>query len=209
MIPVTWGNYVRITAGDTAKIIVANPQQTEYILQIKRDLPLRTGADYYSVYDRDAGLIRIYYEDIRFKTHRVEFTITRAADNVVIFNEVYTSFPISDAVPVNWTNTSYRVSMRASGSPEFTNTWTQWVGTDGVKPLPGDIAPASLTGLWLIVLLFVGGLFSYLSGPHGAVIVALLAGFLSLIGWLPLNPALIAIAIVWAFLGLLGRTSGE
>jgi hypothetical protein len=27
--------------------------------------------------------------------------------------------------------------------------------------------------------------------------------------WLPLPPTVIALCIVWAFLGLLGRTSGE
>ena len=64
-------------------------------------------------------------------------------------------------------------------------------------------------GIALFLILFLAGLFSYYTGPQGAVVVSLFTGALVLWGWLPLPPAVVALAIIWAFLGLLGRTSGE
>jgi len=129
----------------------------------------------------------------------------------VVFVREYTTFPVDDyyQIPAGWTNSSYRIQLTASGSPSFTNTWSQWVGADGVASLPADLDTYARMGISFFLILFVAGLFSYLSGPQGAVVVSLFAGALVLWGWLPLPPTVIALCIVWAFLGLLGRTSGE
>ncbi len=214
-IPVSWGNYIRITVGDDelTRVLVATPSQTEYVLRITGPDPLRTGAQYSSGYDPDTQRIYLHYDDTREKTHRVVYTIVRAADNAVVFEREYTDadLPLTDyyQIPAGWTNTSYRIHLTASGSPSFTNTWSQWVGVDGVAKLPGELDTFTKMGICFFLLLFVAGLFSYLTGPQGAVVVSMLAGALVLWGWLPLPPTVVALCIVWAFLGLLGRTSGE
>ena len=48
-----------------------------------------------------------------------------------------------------------------------------------------------------------------MTGPQGAVVVSLMTGFLVLIKWLPLAPSVVAVAIVWAFIGLFGRGGTE
>ncbi len=214
-IPVSWGNYIRITVGDDelTRVLIATPSQTEYVLRITGPDPLRTGAQYSSGYDPDTQRIYLHYADPREKTHRVVYTIVRAADNAVVFEREYTDadLPLTDyyQIPAGWTNTSYRIHLTASGSPSFTNTWSQWVGVDGVAKLPAVLDNYMKMGICFFLLLFVAGLFSYLTGPQGAVVVSMLAGALVLWGWLPLPPTIIALCIVWAFLGLLGRTSGE
>lgn len=210
---VRWGEYIRVTVGENElqRVILPNPQQTEYVFRIKGPDPLRTGAQYSSDYDPDTQRIYLYYDDTRGKTHLVQYKIIRSVDNTVVFQREYSSLPVNDyyQIPAGWTNTSYRIQLTASGSPSFTNIWSQWVGTDGVASLPADLDTYARMGIAFFLILFVAGLFSYLSGPQGAVVVSLFAGALVLWGWLPLPPTVIALCIVWAFLGLLGRTSGE
>lgn len=212
-IPVRWGEYVRVTVGDgeLQRVILPAPSQTDYVLRIKGPDPLRTGAQYSSGYDPDTQRIYLHYDDTREKTHLVVYTITRSTDNTVVFQKEYTTLPVDDyyQIPAGWTNSSYRIQLTASGSPSYTNTWSQWVGADGVAKLPADLDTYAKLGISFFLILFVAGLFSYISGPQGAVVVSLLAGALVLWGWLPLSPTIVALCIVWAFLGLLGRTSGE
>jgi hypothetical protein len=215
VVPVQWGHYLRITAGDDelSRVLVATPAQAEYVLRITSPAPLRTGAQYASSYDPNTQRIYLSYDDTRQKTHRVVYQIVRSSDNTVVFEREYTDadLPLTDyyQIPADWTNTSYRVHLTASGSPSFTNTWSQWVGVDGGAKLPAVLDNYMKMGICFFLLLFVAGLFSYLTGPQGAVVVSMLAGALVLWGWLPLPPTIIALCIVWAFLGLLGRTSGE
>jgi len=212
-IPVQWGEYVRVTVGDgeLQRVILPASSQTDYILRIKGPDPLRTGAQYSSGYDPATQRIYLHYDDTRERTHLVVYTITRSTDNTVVFQKEYTTLPVDDyyQIPAGWTNSSYRVQLTASGSPSFTNTWSQWVGADGVAKLPADLDSYAKMGIAFFLILFVAGLFSYISGPQGAVVVTLFAGALVLWGWLPLSPTIVALCIVWAFLGLLGRTSGE
>ena len=210
---VRWGEYIRVTVGENElqRVILPNPQQTEYVFRIKGPDPLRTGAQYSSAYDPDTQRIYLYYDDTREKTHLVRYEIIRSVDNTVVFQREYTTLPVNDyyQIPAGWTNSSYRIQLTASGSPSFTNTWSQWVGADGVASLPADLDTYARMGIAFFLILFVAGLFSYLTGPQGAVVVSLFAGALVLWGWLPLSPTIVALCIVWAFLGLLGRTSGE
>jgi len=210
---VRWGEYVRVTVGENElqRVILPNPQQTEYAFRIKGPDPLRTGAQYSSGYDPDTQRIYLHYDDTREKTHLVRYEIIRSVDNTVVFQREYTALPVNDyyQIPAGWTNSSYRVQLTASGSPSFTNTWSQWVGADGVASLPADLDTYAKMGISFFLILFVAGLFSYITGPQGAVVVSLFAGALVLWGWLPLSPTVVALCIVWAFLGLLGRTSGE
>lgn len=210
---VRWGEYVRVTVGENElqRVILPNPSQAEYVFRIKGPDPLRTGAQYSSDYDPDTRRIYLHYDDTRGKTHLVQYKIIRSVDNAVVFQREYSTLPVNDyyQIPAGWTNSSYRIQLTASGSPSFTNTWSQWVGADGVASLPADLDTYARMGIAFFLILFVAGLFSYLSGPQGAVVVSLFAGALVLWGWLPLSPTVIALCIVWAFLGLLGRTSGE
>ncbi|MFA5407576.1 MAG: DUF2341 domain-containing protein [Bacilli bacterium] len=212
-VPVTWGHYTRITVGDgeLVKVIVASAAQTSYVFRVPGAVPLRTGAQFGSSYDSATQRIYLSYDDTRDTTHLVVYEIARVSDGTVIYSEEFTEFPVSDyyQIPAGWTNTSYRVSLTASGSPSFTNTWSQWVGTAGVATPPGELDNFMKMGISFFLILFVAGLFSYLSGPQGAVVVSLLAGALVLWGWLPIAPTIVALCIVWAFLGLLGRTAGE
>jgi hypothetical protein len=212
-IPTNWGNRLRITADDETREIIATPTQLEYVIRIKGPVPLRTGAQYSSTYDDLTQRIYLDYDDTRDKTHHVTYKIIRAADNTEVFNQSYTDadlpLHVYYQIPAGWTNTSYRVHLTASGSPSFTNTWSQWVGTAGIAELPGELDNFARMGIALFLILFLAGLFSYYTGPQGAVVVSLFTGALVLWGWLPLPPAVVALAIIWAFLGLLGRTSGE
>ena len=215
-IPVIWGDYVRVTVGDgeLEKIIVANPQQTEYILRVIDDVPLRTGAKYFANYDPDQNIIWFYYEDTKFKTHQLHLQIIRLSDNVVVVDEWFTTpeeFPVSYEyqIPDGHDNTNYKINMNCYGSPTYKNTWQVWVGTDEITALPDTIPDAVKTGMWFILILFVAGLFTYVTGPQGAVVVSLMTGFLVLIKWLPLSPSVVAVAIVWAFIGLFGRGGTE
>ena len=215
-IPVIWGDYVRVTVGDgeLEKIIVANPQQTEYILRVIDDVPLRTGAKYFANYDPDQNIIWFYYEDTKFKTHQLHLQIIRLSDNVVVVDEWFTTpeeFPVSYEyqIPDGHDNTNYKINMNCYGSPTYKNTWQVWVGTDEITALPDTIPDAVKSGMWFILILFVAGLFTYVTGPQGAVVVSLMTGFLVLIKWLPLSPSVVAVAIVWAFIGLFGRGGTE
>ena len=215
-IPVIWGDYVRVTVGDgeLQKIIVANPQQTEYILRVIDDAPLRTGAKYFANYEPDRNIIWFYYEDTKFKTHQLHLQIIRLSDNVVVVDEWFTTpeeFPVSYEyqIPDEHVNTNYKINMNCYGSPTYKNTWQVWVGTDEITALPDTIPDAVKTGMWFILILFVAGLFTYVTGPQGAVVVSLMTGFLVLIKWLPLSPSVVAVAIVWAFIGLFGRGGTE
>ena len=212
-VPVQWGEYVRVTVGDgeLQRVILPASSQTDYVLRIKGPDPLRTGAQYSSGYDPDTQRIYLHYDDTREKTHLVQYEIIRSVDNAVVFQREYSTLPVNDyyQIPAGWTNSSYRIQLTASGSPSFTNTWSQWVGADGVASLPADLDTYARMGIAFFLILFVAGLFSYLSGPQGAVVVSMFAGALVLWGWLPLPPTVVALCIVWAFLGLLGRTSGE
>ncbi|MFA5408296.1 MAG: hypothetical protein WC343_05940 [Bacilli bacterium] len=212
-IPVQWGEYVRVTVGDgeLQRVILPASSQTDHILRIKGPDPLRTGAQYSSGYDPATQRIYLHYDDTREKTHRVVYTITRSADNTVVFVREYATLPVDDyyQIPAGWTNSSYRIQLTASGSPSYTNTWSQWVGADGVASLHVDLDSYAKMGISFFLILFVAGLFSYISGPQGAIVVTLFAGALVLWGWLPLPPVVVALCVVWAFLGLLGRTSGE
>ena len=217
VVPVQWGHYLRITVGDDelSRVLVATPSQAEYVIYIPTDLPLRAGANYRSWYDSVSSRLYYSYFDTRGKTHVATFEIIRNSDNEVVHTETFT-IPDGDTsmytgyyqIPPGFTNTSYRIHLTATGSPSFSNTWHQWIsGESGVASLPVELSNTLKTGMFMVLLLFIGGIFSYFSGPHGAVVVSLVAAMLVFWGWLPISPAVIVLCVVWAFLGLLGRTS--
>jgi hypothetical protein len=217
VVPVMWGRSLRVTVGanEHAEILTPRPSQLEYIIKVPSDVPLRTGANFRSWYDSALQRIHYSYFDTRGKTHVVEFEIIRNSDNTVVKTETFT-IPDGDTsmytgyyqIPPGFTNTSYRIHLTATGSPSFSNTWHQWIsGESGVASLPAELSNTLKTGIFMVLLLFIGGIFSYFSGPHGAVVVSLVAAMLVFWGWLPISPAVIMLCVVWAFLGLLGRTS--
>jgi len=113
------------------------------------------------------------------KTHVVEFEVIRNSDNTIVKTETFT-IPSGDTsmytgyyqIPAGFTNTSYRIHLTATGSPSFSNTWHQWIsGESGVASLPVELSDTLKTGVFMVLLLFIGGIFSYFSGPHGAVVV--------------------------------------
>jgi len=217
VVPVMWGKSLRVTVGanEHAEILTPRPSQLEYIIKVPSDVPLRTGANFRSWYDSALQRIHYSYFDTRGKTHVVEFEVIRNSDNTIVKTETFT-IPSGDTsmytgyyqIPAGFTNTSYRIHLTATGSPSFSNTWHQWIsGESGVASLPAELSDTLKTGMFMVLLLFIGGIFSYFSGPHGAVVVSLVAAMLVFWGWLPISPAVIVLCVVWAFLGLLGRTS--
>ena len=217
VVPVMWGRSIRVTVGanEHAEILTPRPSQLEYIIKVPSDVPLRTGANFRSWYDSELQRIHYSYFDTRGKTHVVEFEIIRNSDNTIVKTETFT-IPSGDTsmytgyyqIPPGFTNTSYRIHLTATGSPSFSNTWHQWIsGESGVASLPAELSDTLKIGMFMVLLLFIGGIFSYFSGPHGAVVVSLVAAMLVFWGWLPISPAVIVLCVVWAFLGLLGRTS--
>lgn len=217
VVPVMWGKSLRVTVGanEHAEILTPRPSQLEYIIKVPSDVPLRTGANFRSWYDSALQRIHYSYFDTRGKTHLVEFEVIRNSDNTIVKTETFT-IPSGDTsmytgyyqIPPGFTNTSYRIHLTATGSPSFSNTWHQWIsGESGVASLPVELSNTLKTGIFMVLLLFIGGIFSYFSGPHGAVVVSLVAAMLVFWGWLPISPAVIVLCVVWAFLGLLGRTS--
>lgn len=217
VVPVMWGKSLRVTVGanEHAEILTPRPSQLEYIIKVPSDVPLRTGANFRSWYDSALQRIHYSYFDTRGKTHVVEFEIIRNSDNTIVKTETFT-IPSGDTsmytgyyqIPAGFTNTSYRIHLTATGSPSFSNTWHQWIsGESGVASLPVELSDTLKIGIFMVLLLFVGGIFSYFSGPHGAVVVSLMAAMLVFWGWLPISPAVVVLCVVWAFLGLLGRTS--
>ena len=217
VVPVMWGKSLRVTVGvnEHAEILTPRPSQLEYIIKVPSDVPLRTGANFRSWYDSALQRIHYSYFDTRGKTHVVEFEVIRNSDNTIVKTETFT-IPSGDTsmytgyyqIPAGFTNTSYRIHLTATGSPSFTNTWHQWIsGESGVASLPVELSDTLKIGMFMVLLLFIGGIFSYFSGPHGAVVVSLVAAMLVFWGWLPISPAVVVLCVVWAFLGLLGRTS--
>ncbi len=217
VVPVMWGRSLRVTVGanEHAEILTPRPSQLEYIIKVPSDVPLRTGANFRSWYDSALQRIHYSYFDTRGKTHVVEFEIIRNSDNTIVKTETFT-IPSGDTsmytgyyqIPAGFTNTSYRIHLTATGSPSFSNTWHQWIsGESGVASLPVELSDTLKIGMFMVLLLFIGGIFSYFSGPHGAVVVSLVAAMLVFWGWLPISPAVVVLCVVWAFLGLLGRTS--
>ncbi len=217
VVPIMWGKSLRVTVGanEHAEILTPRPSQLEYIIKVPSDVPLRTGANFRSWYDSALQRIHYSYFDTRGKTHVVEFEVIRNSDNTIVKTETFT-IPSGDTsmytgyyqIPPGFTNTSYRIHLTATGSPSFSNTWHQWIsGESGVASLPVELSDTLKTGIFMVLLLFIGGIFSYFSGPHGAVVVSLVAAMLVFWGWLPISPAVVVLCVVWAFLGLLGRTS--
>jgi hypothetical protein len=217
VVPVMWGRSLRVTVGanEHAEILTPRPSQLEYIIKVPSDVPLRTGANFRSWYDSALQRIHYSYFDTRGKTHVVEFEVIRNSDNTIVKTETFT-IPSGDTsmytgyyqIPAGFTNTSYRIHLTATGSPSFSNTWHQWIsGESGVASLPVELSDTLKIGMFMVLLLFIGGIFSYFSGPHGAVVVSLVAAMLVFWGWLPISPAVVVLCVVWAFLGLLGRTS--
>lgn len=212
-----YGKKINIIIGDNihTQTLIPTPAQPEYIIQIPTEEPLRSGANYKSWYDGDTNRIYFSFQDLKGKTSKVEFTIIRASDNTQVYARNYylaygdTSEYIGYFYIVeDRRDTSYRVQIIVHGSPSFTNSWHQWIpGAGGVASLPIELSDTIKTGIFIVLLLFTGGIFSYFSGPHGAVVVALMAGVFVLWGWLPISPAVVGLCIIWAFLGLLGRTS--
>ena len=212
-----YGKLIKIVIGQNiySTTLIPTPAQSDYIIRIPADVPLRTGANYRSWYD--SALQRIYYSyfDTRGKTHVAEFEVIRNSDNTVVKTETFTIASGDTSmhtgyyqIPAGFTNTSYRIHLTATGSPSFSNTWHQWIsGESGVASLPVELSKTVKIGMFMVLLLFIGGIFSYSSGPHGAIVVSLVAAMLVFWGWLPISPAVVVLCVVWAFLGLLGRTS--
>ena len=217
VVPVMWGRSLRVTVGanEHAEILTPRPSQLEYIIKVPSDVPLRTGANFRSWYDSALQRIHYSYFDTRGKTHVVEFEVIRNSDNTIVKTETFTiqsgdtsMYTGYYQIPAGFTNTSYRIHLTATGSPSFSNTWHQWIsGESGVTSLPAELSDTLKTGMFMVLLLFIGGIFSYFSGPHGAVVVSFVAAMLVFWGWLPISPAVVVLCVVWAFLGLLGRTS--
>src|SRR5690606_27155442 len=119
---------------------------------------------------------------IRNLTHQLHLQIIRLSDNVVVVDEWFTTpeeFPVSYEyqIPDEHVNTNYKINMNCYGSPTYKNTWQVWVGTDEITALPDTIPDAVKSGMWFILILFVAGLFTYVTGPQGAVVVSLMTGF--------------------------------
>lgn len=217
VIEAEFGKKLNVIIGDNihTRTLIPTPAQPEYIIQIPFDEPLRSGANYKSWYDDDTGRIYFTFEDKKGKTSKAEFKIIRNSDSEVVYTKTFlmvygdtTEYTGYYTIPVSERNTSYRVSLTVHGSPSFSNSWHQWIsGSSGVASLPIELSDSVKTGIFMVLILFVGGIFSYFSGPHGAVVVALMAGMFVFWGWLPISPAVVGLCIVWAFLGLLGRTS--
>lgn len=217
VISAEYGKLIKIIVGQDIyqTTLIPTPAQAEYVIYIPTDLPLRAGANYRSWYDSVSSRLYYSYFDTRGKTHVATFEIIRNSDNEVVHAETFTLMSGDTGthtgyyqIPGGYTNTSYRVHLTATGSPSFTNTWHQWIsGESGVASLPVELSDTLKIGIFMVLLLFVGGIFSYFSGPHGAVVVSLMAAMLVFWGWLPISPAVVVLCVVWAFLGLLGRTS--
>lgn len=218
VVNVVWGRQIQVIVGENiySTVISPSPAQAEYIVTVPREEPLRTYAQYKTWYDEEASRIYYVFQDTRGKTHRVVWEFIRTTNGTVAetvdFNipDGFTAaIPGFFQVPAGDDQTSYRVRLTVYGSPSYTNTWHQWVsGKSGIASLPGELSNTLKIGIFMVLLLFTGGIFSYFSGPHGAVVVSLLAGMLVFWGWLPVSPAVVALCVVWAFLGLLGRTGG-
>ncbi len=217
VIQAVYGERINVIVGDNlySQTIIPTLSQPEYIIQIPIEEPLRSGANYKSWYDSATGRIYYTFEDKRGKTSKVIFSIIRSSDGATVHTMEYILTPDDTStytgfydIPVTERDTSYRVQMTVSGSPSFTNTWHQWIkDSSGVASLPVELTDGMKTGIFMLVILFAAGIFSYFSGPHGAVVVSLMAGVFVFWGWLPLSPATVGLCIVWSFLGLLGRSS--
>lgn len=213
VVEVFWGRMLNILVDerDFAFTLIPTPAQAEYVVRILRDAPLRTGALYHSWYDDENKRIYFQFQDLRGKSHFVHFWVYNES-GILVYE---TSYSVLDGdtslktgfyqIPAGATG-SYRIRLQVTGSPSYTNSWHQWVsGSDSVARLPGELDGYSVY-IFMLFLLFVGGIFSYLTGPYGAVVIALVAGVFVFWGWLPVSPAVAMLCIVWAFLGLLGRT---
>lgn len=214
VIPVMWGHNYRVTVGDTYHIVTAAASTPEHVIVVPADEPLRTGAQYHSWYDGDTNRIYYTFRDTRGQTSRAMFYIYRADGSLVHTSDMYighgntTEHTGFYEIPAEHDVSSYRMRITVTGSPSFSNTWHQWTsGKSGVASLPAELSDTMKIGIFMVLLLFMGGIFSYFSGPHGAVVVSLMAGMLVFWGWLPISPAVVVLCVVWAFLGLLGRTS--
>lgn len=212
-VPLTPGVYYKIVliGEDAERIILASAARTEYTITIEPSYPVQIDVNYYSTWSNETSKIWLYYNDTTNKTTNVNFKVYRSRDNELIYNEtlVPENGVITAGVNITQKNTSYRVKMTATkDSQTFSNTWHQSVGM-GVAPLPEFLDENTIKGIWWFVILFLGGLFSYLGGPEGAVVTSVFAGGLVLMGWLPIPVPTVVMVIVWAFLGLFGRKSGE
>ena len=214
-----YGHYYRVTVGasESVKVFYTSSNLLNYYVTIAGGLP--TAIDYSVTYNSTTNDIWLYFQNST-TTDSAEWTITRLSDNAQVVSYTCTSvmMPTFMAwnIPADFRNTTYMVTASvACGGGAATNTWMIYATNEAGGGGLGNLLPPGLDagikmGIGFILLLCIGGVFSYLSGPIGAFLTALSAGGLILMHVWPVDffPTVV-LCIVWAFLGVVGRAAPE
>ena len=202
------GKYViQLTAGNTYKFDVANGQKVlvyqaapsvpSQVVSIHTS-PVSAALTYEAEWDPEIGGVTFDYMDSTGQTQTVIVKIIRTDTWETVYEQIYTGQQsIEQSVPIVDDTVGYKVELSASRSSGITrNTWFVSSSRD-IVPIPLDTNIKNI--LFSCFLIFLAGLFSYLSAFRGAIVVCLSAIFFTYMGWLTIPWHWLVVAVVLAF----------
>ena len=202
------GKFVlQLTAGNTYKFDVANGQKVlvyqaapsvpSQVVSIHTS-PVSAALTYEAEWDPEIGGVTFDYMDSTGQTQTVIVKIIRTDTWETVYEQTYTGQQsIEQSVPIVDDTVGYKVELSASRSSGITrNTWFVSSSRD-IVPIPLDTNVKNI--LFSCFLIFLAGLFSYLSAFRGAIVVCLSAIFFTYMGWLTIPWHWLVVAVVLAF----------
>ena len=202
------GKYVvKLTAGNTYKFDVANGQKiliyqatpsiTSQVVSIYSS-PVSAAVTYEAEWDPEIGGVTFDYADSSGQTQTVIVRITRTDNWQTVYQQTFTGQQsIEQAVPIMDDTVGYKVEISATRSSGVTrNTFFVSASRD-IVPIPLDRNVMNI--LFSCLLIFLAGLFSYISAVRGALVVALCAVLFVYMGWLTIPWYWLTVAVVLAF----------
>jgi hypothetical protein len=218
----TYGNYYRITIGSNEKVLViqATSNQLVYYISLGGVVPIHADVSYQVTYDTTTSNIWLYYDNTSSIGDVVTWNIYRVNDNALVQTlvnstgatapPVYTNW----TVPADWRNTSYRIDMVASHGTNTVRHTAIVYATNTTSTGYGILPPGMDTyvkiAIGFVLMLMIGGIFSFISGPEGALVISVAAAGLKFFDVLPVGwGPTIMLCMLFAFVGILGRKGPE
>jgi hypothetical protein len=174
-------------------------------VQISGDTDAPAAADASLTQTDGQSVIRISYLDEERRTSRVDYIVQWDNGTTADAGSLYGTFGVASVtVPVPF-NESYVVLVRGQrGEGTFEKQIRVGKPPDITERFDGVVDPQILSmAAWLLIVP-LAGLFVIVSGPLGALVTAIVAGLLSLLGFLPIEGAALGISGAIAVLAVTG-----
>ena len=199
VVQLTSGNTYKFDIGAGQKVLIyqATPSITSQVVSIYTS-PISAAVTYEAEWDPEIGGVSFEYTDSSGQTQTVIVKITRTDNWQTVYEQTFTGQQsIEQAVPIMDDTVGYKVEISATRSSGVTrNTYFVSASRD-IVPIPLDRNVMNI--LFSCLLIFLAGLFSYISAIRGALVVALCAVLFVYMGWLTIPWYWLTVAVVLAF----------